>query len=641
MPMLALAVLLMQGPSAPARSADGWVVLPVADYQALRAKAYPPVLDPEPPPVASVVTRVDYDLKVVGDSAVGEARLTVDVLREGWVEIGVPGGLLVREARLDGRPVSLVDQASSGRGAPHILLSRLGRSVITLEVAARVVVAGGAETLTLPPPGAALSRLALTVPRQGVDVSLAGGFLAEKADAPGATRVVAHGRAGEGLVLAWRRKVEEPRVAQALRLRGSVVQLVSLGEDGAQVSADVGLEVVQGVATAASVALPEGLVVNEVSGAMVAEWDAQPGTLRVRFLEPVATRVSFRVVGEARPPREGLVAVPLLRLPAAERETGGVAVEVAGSGEINGQQPKGLDPADASDLGGPVAGRDAPSLVAFRFRPQDGKGERALSVTVARYTPEAVLVANVEEARYQALLSEDGKALVRARYAVRNNQRSFLALRLPEQALLWSASVSGKPTRPGRSAEGALLLPLEKGRAGAEAPAFAVEVVYLDRAPAWAGKGHAQVTLPAVDLPVSRTGFVLHHSPRFKVTPDTGAFRVEAYEDPQSPALAPAPPPPPPPPMAAPVEQSGVQSGVELGEKTKDERQESGADEGQKLVERFQKEGRVARVTGALPVQVPFPSVGPSVFLVSELTAEGQAPSIGVTYAQTAKGGGK
>ncbi|HET9314482.1 MAG TPA: hypothetical protein VFQ51_02790, partial [Vicinamibacteria bacterium] len=424
---LLLTLILILAPPDAERPREGWVVLPVQDYEALRSKAFPRERDPDPPPVEAVVTRVDYDLRVVGDSAVGEARLTVDVLKEGWVKVVVPpGGLLVREARLDGRSVPLVDSGAGKDAAPQLLLSRPGRFVISLDVAAPVSATGGTERLSLPASGAALSRASLAIPRQGVDLALGGGFLSEKAETASATRFVAHGRAGDPLTFSWRRKAEEPKLMQPLRLRGGVTELVGLGEDGAQLSADVNLEVVQGQASGASLALPEGLVINEVSGALVADWESKPGTLKVAFLEPVTTKTVLRVVGEARPPREGLVGVPLLRLLDAERETGGVAVEVLGSGEITDQQAKGLDPADAAELGGPVAGRDSPSLAAFRFRPQDGKGARSLAVTVARYTPEAVLVANVEEARYDALVSEDGKALVRARYAVRNNQRSFL-----------------------------------------------------------------------------------------------------------------------------------------------------------------------------------------------------------------------
>jgi hypothetical protein len=604
------------------RPADGWVVLPVQDYQALRAKAYPPERQPEAAPVASAVTRIDYDLTVAGETAVGEARLTVDVLHEGWVQIGVPAGLLIREARIADRPVSLVDPGAGNGGAPYVLISRAGRTAIVMDVAVPLTAAGGSETLALPASAAAVSRAALVIPRQGIDLTLSGGFLAHATETPQAARYVAHGRPGEALVFSWRRRVEEPKVALPLRLRGSVVQLVSLGEDGAQVTADVNVDVLQGSAATVRVALPDGLVVNDAAGPLVAEWDVKPGALEVTFLEPVTSRASFRVSAEARLPREGVMAAPLLRLAEADREAGGVAVEVLGSGEITDQQPRGLDPGDASELGGPVAGRDSPSLAAFRFRAGDGRTERSLAVRVARYTPEAVLIANVEEARYEVLAAEDGKVLVRARYAVRNNQRSFLALALPPQATLWSASVSGRATRPGRSAEGALLLPLEKARAGDDAPVFAMEVVYLDRSARWAGKGQARLTLPALDLPVSRTGVVLHHSPRFRVAPEPGDFRPEDYTDPGSPVLTTdSAGESPSSPAAKAVGGAGAAEGMQV------------------LVERFQKEGRVARVAGALPVQVPFPPLGPSLFLASELTAEGRAPSLSLAYAQMTKGG--
>ena len=226
--------------------------------------------------------------------------------------------------------------------------------------------------------------------------------------------------------------------------------------------------------------------------------------------------------------------IPIVRLPAADRETGGIAVDVIGPGEIGERQPRGLDVADASDLGDIVSGRESPSMAAFRFKPLAGTSPRELAVTVSRYTAQSVLIANVEEARYDALVSEDGKMLVRARYAVRNNQRSFLGVALPRQSTLWSATLAGRPIRPGLGTNGGLLLPLQKGRTGEDAPTFVVELVYLQRSDAWTGDGDAHIELPALDLPVSRTGLLLHHSPRFQVEPLPGSFRVESDTGPWS-----------------------------------------------------------------------------------------------------------
>ncbi|HVQ28282.1 MAG TPA: hypothetical protein VMV21_01810, partial [Vicinamibacteria bacterium] len=336
----------------------GWVVLPVEEYRELRARAYPPERPLEPPPVEATLTRVDYDLRVSADAAVGEARLTIDVMKDGWVRVPIPAGLKVRDARLDGHAVSLVDGAS----APAVLLSHPGRFVLALDIAAPLSAASGSESVALPASASALSRASLVVPRNGVDLVLAGGVLTEKVESAQESRFVAYGRPGEPLRFSWRRKTEDNRARLPLRVRGSLTSLVGLGEDSAQLTTQVRLEVVQGAATQVILDLPEGVAVNQVTGALVADWEARKGALVVQLIEPVDRETTFLLTAEARAPREGRVQVPLLRLPAAERETGGVAVEVLGAGEITHREGRGLDGADVQDLGEPVSGRDAPSL---------------------------------------------------------------------------------------------------------------------------------------------------------------------------------------------------------------------------------------------------------------------------------------
>jgi len=597
-----IATVAQTQPATAARN-DGWVVISVDEYRALRLKAFPPDRQADPPPVEATLTRVEYDLRVNGESASGEARLTVDVLKEGWVRVDVPAGLLVRAARVDGRAVPVIDHP-----APHVLLSKPGRAALALDIVVPLRIAAGTESFTLPASGGAVSRLALVVARGQIDVSINGGVLSERPQDPDG-RWVAFGRTGQPLTVQWKRRVENIRTTQALRWRGTVTQLIGLGEETSPITATVRVDVFQGLASLVDVAIPDGVVVNQVSGTLVADWDFKPGTLRVNFLEAIPAQTSFSISAEARTPRDGAIPVPLVRLPSAEREFGGVAVEVLGAGEIGERQPRGLDPSDPSDLGDPLVGRESPSMLAFRFRPQPGQEPRSLSVTVARYTPQAVLIANVEEARYDALVEEEGKTLVRARYAVRNNQRAFLAVTLPPGATLWSAAVANRPLRPGVAPGGSLLLPLEKGRSGEETPAFVVEIAYVQRVTAWTEKGRGTLVLPGLDLPVARTGVVLHYSPRFRVVPEAGTFRVDTDSGPFAEVLrTDGVPHETAKPTAAPT---------------------AGADE---LVAEFRKNTAGRTVTGPLPVRVPFPDFGPTLFLMSELTAELQAPSLEFSY---------
>ena len=185
--------------------------------------------------------------------------------------------------------------------------------------------------------------------------------------------------------------------------------------------------------------------------------------------------------------------------------------------------------------------------------------------------------------------------------------------------------MAGKPVRPGVAEGDAVLLALEKGRAGEDAPTFPVRITYLQSIERWIDKGPARLFLPALDLPISRTGVELYHSPRFRVALQPGAFRIESDPGVFAEALrggrgfggavaagmttAPAPVP------ALDIENKSSQFQI--------------------LIDRYRNEGGGRTVAGSLPVDVTFPMLGPSLFLASELTAESLAPSIDLTIRKT------
>jgi hypothetical protein len=609
---------------------SGWVVIPVSEYQALHAKAYPVDQEPEASPVQATVTRVDYDLQIRGDVAKGRVSLTVDVLKDGWVRVPIPSGLLVREARLDNKLVSLVPTSGKGGGQLTAVLSHSGRSVLWLDIALPVSSSAGTESIALPPADSGVTRASVQLLRHGVDVQVSGGLLSEQSDTAEESKWVAYGQGNAPLTFSWRRKTEDHRATQPLRLRGSLIELVSLGEDSTSIYAEVNLEVVQGAAADVRIQLPEKVTVNQVLGATVADWEMKSGELSVKFLEPIEQSSRFVINGESRLPRDGEIEMPLLHLLNTEKDTGGIAVEVLGAGEIRDFKSHGMEEADASDLGETVASRQSPSLAAFRFRAGEAAANRSLTVNVARYTQQAVLMANVEEARYQVLMSKEGKSLIQARYAVRNNQRNFVKITLPPGAVVWSAALGGKPVRPGQSPDGSLLLPLEKARGGEDTPAFVVEVLYLSRGAAWEDKGRVRLALPALDLPISRTGLLLYYPPLFHISAEPGAFRTETYANPTSEAFNLPPPPPPIPPLAMP--QKAAES--DLKQFREDEATQA-------LVDKFRAKSKEGKVAGILPIGISFPAFGPSIYLISELTGENQAPAAELTYQREKKQGAR
>jgi hypothetical protein len=591
---------------AQAPTPEGWVVLSIDEYQALRDRSR--AVGPPAPslPVDGTLSWVEYDLHVEGEMITGRGLLTVDVLRDGWARIPIPAGLIVSDARVDGTPAALVEGAP-----PYVLLSRTGRTVVSLDLVVPLAATAGTESISLPASPASVTKTTLLLPRSNVDLSLTGGLITDHTESNNESRWIVYGRPNEPLKLSWKHRVDDRRSALPLRARARITEVAGFSEDLCQVSASVHMEVVEGATQDITLSLPQGLVVNEVNGSTVGDWQTTGGTLRVHLLEPVVSETAFVVEGEMRVPREGRMAVPVIRMPGAERETGGVAVDVVGAGEIVERQATGFEPADPAELGDFVAGHESPSMTAFRHRPMSGSDPRALSVTVIRYTPQAVLVANVQEARYRVLAADD-RVLVEARYAIRNNQRSFLKITLPANSTVWSAVVDGQPIRPGVSEDNSILLPIGKGRTTEEAPTSDVTLVYRKRTETAARRDRERlvVDLPAVDLPVSRTGVRFYFPPRFQVTYEPGSFRVEGDTGPLADAF-----------QTIPVVRNAAKPILDS--------QSAGPAPGlQGLVDRFRSQGGERRITGALPVAVDFPEFGPSIFLVSELTAEGQAPSL-------------
>jgi hypothetical protein len=551
--------------------------------------------------------------------------LTVDVLKDGWVRVPIPGGLLVREARLDGKLVSLVD----GGDHPAALLEKRGRAVLALDVALPVTSASGNEKLALPPSASGVTRASVTLTRLDMDIKVAGGFLAERAESSGESKWLAYGRGNEPLTFTWRRKSEDHKIELPLRVRGSLTELLGLGEDSTSLYAEVNLDIVQGAARQVRVELPGTVTVNQVLGATVGDWEERKGELLVRFLEPVERTARFVITGDTRLPRDGAIGIPLLRLLEVERESGGIAVDVLGAGEIKDLKTQGLETAEAGELGAMVASRQSPSLAAFRFRLGGTPAARSLTVQVARYEQQAVLTANIEEARYRVLMAREGKTLVEARYAVRNNQRNFVKIALPAGAVVWSASLEGRPVHPGQAPDGSLLFPLSKSRAGEDAPPFAIEILYQASGTRWEDKARATLALPALDLPISRTGVLLYHPPGYKVTAEPGTFRLGDYREPAyTTQNAEAPP--------AANNARDQQSGL-LQQLNSNAAQAAT----QALVDRYRARNDAHKPAATLPAALEFPAVGPSLFLISELTGENQVGSMELSYQRESKGGVK
>ena len=186
-------------------------------------------------------------------------------------------------------------------------------------------------------------------------------------------------------------------------------------------------------------------------------------------------------------------------------------MEVLGAGEIKGAS-QGLDAADPADLGDPWPG--ATRLAGCLPIPAPGGRLLAAWPSPSRATPRRRCW--WRRWRPAERCSRGGQSLIVP--ATRFAATPRIPGPHPARGALWSASVAGRPVRPGRSSDG-VLLPLTKSRVGEEAPAFSVEWS-TSKGAAWPTRAAGGWAFrPPTCPPTARDRY---HSPRYKLTAQPG-----------------------------------------------------------------------------------------------------------------------
>jgi len=142
--------------------------------------------------------------------------------------------------------------------------------------------------------------------------------------------------------------------------------------------------------------------------------------------------------------------------------------------ETSGGDYEQIDPSEL-----PRPGEDT-VLALRRF---DHPKEFALNLKKHEYQPVADLV--VRHVHLETVLASGDMATTTAWFEVLNNDRQFLAVRLPEGALVQELQVQGKPEKPRTGAAGVLLVPLLTGQG--KSAAFQVAIAYKHRVAASGG----------------------------------------------------------------------------------------------------------------------------------------------------------
>ncbi|HOX06457.1 MAG TPA: hypothetical protein PK280_08660 [Planctomycetota bacterium] len=337
----------------------------------------------------------------------------------------------------------------------------------------------------------------------------------------------------------WSALAAAPLGDAAVRMAAKSSALYALSGRGLSLAASLQYSLDAGKVDGLVCRLPAGAKVVALHGSNVAGWEAKDGTVEVRLVRPERSGGSLSLRAElpagASTGAEGLLAP--VRLSGAASEEAVVAVSAPADFELSfpgAESVERLTPkALPAELG--AAGDGRGSLSVFRLGPAAAAGVRIKAVRHAGLT---ALAATCDSVNAISFWTEEGAAMTRAIYEIRNVSQQHLELALPAGAKLWGAFVADRAVQPLAGEEGKVLVPLDVSADG-QVRSFPVEVVYLLAGRNFERRGQFAAELPRVNVPVMHAMYSLYLPKKLRLADFTGTLKP--VKDFSAPVVPPAP----------------------------------------------------------------------------------------------------
>src|SRR5580693_71030 len=476
---------------------SGSVTLTLDEYNRLMELAAKPSKRAEIAPLPYSVKHADVKLRVENDGVRGTVQLEGEVFRKGVSKVPLTSGMTVLDAHQNGKGVPLLQE----NGTHMALLAGPGDFSIALDTGLPLRVEAGRASFSLPAPAAGSVQLTLVIPGDHTFANLSSGLITSRKSENGHTTIEATLVPGQPANLWWAtRETVTPAVPREMRFLSDAKTLLSVSEAEMRVAVLADITVVQGEPTQFQVELPAGYEVTGVTGATLDSTETQAGVLTLKVNAPSRRSHQFLISME-RSISGAKADAPFLSFKGAQRETGEVLVEGAGTMEITATEGGGLKRMDVREANPYLRSlAHFPAQAAFRYHKQASETPN-LALEWVRFPDGSVLAAVAESATVTTLVTSEGKSLTEVRLVLKNQAQPFLKVTLPAGATILTADVGGERVKPVQGPDGNRVPLL---RPGFHPPdSYTVSFVFRHSGAPFAKKGGADLSLPSMDIPIS------------------------------------------------------------------------------------------------------------------------------------------
>jgi hypothetical protein len=512
------AALVFAAPVSPAEDKSslplpnsGNVTLTLDEYNKLVELAAKPPKPPDLAPLPYSIKHADVKLHVENEGVRGTVQLDGEVFRKGVSKVPLTTGMTVLDAHQGGKGVPLQQE----NGTHVALLPGPGEFSVALETGLPLRIEAGRASFTLPVPAAGSVQLALIIPGDHTFASVSPGLITSRKSESGRTAIEATLLPGQPATVWWTtRETITPAVQHEVRFLADEKTLISVSEAEMRVAVLADLTVVQGEPAQFELHSPEGFEITGVTGATLDSAETRPGVIVLKVNAPGQRNHQFLISMEKA--ISGAKAdAPFISFKAAQRETGEVLVEGAGTMEITATEAGGLKRMDVKEANPYLrALAHFPPQAAFRYHRQPSETP-ALALEWVRFPDSSVLAAVAESAEVTTLVTSEGKSLTEIKLIVKNQAQPYLKVALPAGATILSADVAGERVKPVQGPDGSRVPLLRPGLR--PTGSYPVSFVFLHSGAPFAKKGGAELTLPSMDIPISLLHWEVFLPERYKV----------------------------------------------------------------------------------------------------------------------------
>jgi hypothetical protein len=524
---------------------SGNVTLSLDEYNRLVELAAKTPKKPETPPLNYSVKRADLKLRVENDSVRGTVELEGEVFKKGFAKVPLTMGMTVLDARQENKALPLQQE----HGVQTAVLTGPGEFFITLNTGLPLNIEAGRASFSLPVPPAGSVQLSLLLPGENTYANINPGLITDRRSENGHTTIEATLVPGQPAGIWWaRRETATPAVPREVRFLSEVKTLVSVSEAELRVATLADVTVVQGEPSQFEVEIPQGYEVTGVTGASLESSETRSGLLILKVRAPSQRGHQFLISME-RSINEAKATAPFASFKNAQRETGEVLIEGAGTMELIATEGGGLKRMDVRETNPYLRSlAHYPPQAAFRFHRQLGEMP-TLALAWTRFPDSSVLAAIAENAVVTTLVTSEGRSLTEVRLTVKNQAQPFLKVALPAGASILSADVAGEKVKPVQGPDGDRVPLLRPGYR--PTGAYEISFVFMHSGAPFAKKGGSDLSLPRMDVPINLLQWEVFLPEQYKVRDFGGDVTAANLVPPPSPDGAPA---------AAPA--SGIGGGV-------------------------------------------------------------------------------